>query len=373
MRKTSKSSLLGFVLALIVRPPLYAQRQTSAPAAANATPAGQAPDEVMKTLSDLVHAGKYTEAQQLTIGLLLAYPNDQRLIKAKVLLDKSPVAARSANATPSNPPTIDAESTQPASSTNTEQLTGMDRVDYDALIELARQAQQNTDLIEQKAMLKRFTNQSKPFLQKHPDEMLLWQLRAASAMSLDDPTVGYEAGKRLLAADSNDPNLRHLLAQLKNKGWLDKQIVDQIEEDSQKYGGILGTWSITWALEAGGYTDLLPHDGGKTVFSKTASGGIEAYYTDAVGTSDPRFGKLFLRGTMLKPGEIGWEVNLPPIPPQCCPSGWQPAISYEIRSDKRTMKILVPSQWATEKDSKNGSRQKPATYTFTKISDSQGQ
>src|SRR5580692_4129429 len=167
MKNLTKSLLLGFVLALIVHPPLYAQRQTSARAAANATPAGQAPDEVMKTLSDLVHAGKYTEAQQLTTGLLLAYPNDQRLIKAKALLDKSPVAAGSANATPSNPPTSDAESTQPASSTNTEQLTGMDRVDYDALIELARQAQQNTDLIEQKAMLKRFTNQSKPFLQKH--------------------------------------------------------------------------------------------------------------------------------------------------------------------------------------------------------------
>ena len=371
MKKLPQTTIVGWLLALMVSAPLHAQtarnpQAATDPAVPSTKPAGQAPDEVMKKLSDLVHAGKYEEAQQLTSGLLVAYPTDQRLIKAKPLLDKSLANAAATTTTPgSNPAVTNETSTQPAANEKSGSLTGMDRVDYDALIELARQAQQNTDLIEQKAMLKRFTNQSKPFLQKHPDEMLLWQLRAASAMSLDDPTVGYEAGKRLLAADSNDPNLRHLLAQLKNKGWLDKQIVDQIEEDSQKYGGILGTWSITWAFEAGGYTDLLPHDGGKTVFSKTGSGDIEAYY--------PRWGKLFLRGTMLNPGEIRWEVNLPPVPPQCCPSGWQPAISYEIGSDKRTMKILVPSQWATEKDSKNGSRQKPVTYTFTKISDSQGQ
>jgi hypothetical protein len=30
----------------------------------------------MKKLSDLVHAGKYTEAQQLTAALLLAFPDD---------------------------------------------------------------------------------------------------------------------------------------------------------------------------------------------------------------------------------------------------------------------------------------------------------
>jgi hypothetical protein len=102
----------------------------------------------------------------------------------------------------------------------------MDKVDYDALIELARQAQQNTDLAEQKKLLQQFMDQSNLFLQKHPGEMLLWQLRAASAISLDDPMAGYKAGQRLLTADSNDPNVRRLLAQLKNKGWLDKQKIE---------------------------------------------------------------------------------------------------------------------------------------------------
>jgi len=46
-----------------------AQTAANPPTAANATaanpaPAGQAPDEVMKKLSDLVHAGKYAEGSR---------------------------------------------------------------------------------------------------------------------------------------------------------------------------------------------------------------------------------------------------------------------------------------------------------------------
>jgi hypothetical protein len=64
-----------------------------------------------------------------------------------------------------------------------------------------------------------------------------WQLRAASATSLNQPMAGYEAAQQLLAtgaADSADPNLQHLLAQLKNKGWLDKQNAEKLYEQ-QRY------------------------------------------------------------------------------------------------------------------------------------------
>jgi hypothetical protein len=232
MRKTLKPLLLGFVLALIVHPPIYAQTTIGASAAANPTPTGQAPDEVMKKLSDLVHAGKYLEAQQLTTGLLLAYPDDQRLIKAKALLDESLVAA-SPKAIPSPDPSASDSVPTPATGTAATQLTGMDKVDYNALIELARQAQQNTDLEAQKASLNQFMHQSISFLQKHPDQMLLWTLRAASAISLNDPIAGYEAGQKLLAAgaaDSNEPSLQKLLAELRNKGWLDKQGAENAQE-----------------------------------------------------------------------------------------------------------------------------------------------
>lgn len=76
--------------------------QTNAPAAeansavARPAPAVQAPDDVMQNLSSLVRAERYQEAQQLTEGLLLAYPTDQRLIKAKAFLDKAVASAKPA-------------------------------------------------------------------------------------------------------------------------------------------------------------------------------------------------------------------------------------------------------------------------------------
>jgi len=35
-------------------------------------------------------------------------------------------------------------------------------------------------------------------LQKHPDQILLWQLRAASAITLNEPMAGYQAGEKLI-------------------------------------------------------------------------------------------------------------------------------------------------------------------------------
>src|ERR1700693_6208436 len=146
MKNLTKFLILGSILALMYLPPLHAQTEGSTSAdtrtsAASSTTPGQAPDEVMKKLSDLVHAGKYAEAQQLTAGLLLAYPNDQRLIKAKPLLDKSLANAAATTTTPgSNPAVTNETSTQPAANEKSGSLTGMDRVDYDALIKLARQA-----------------------------------------------------------------------------------------------------------------------------------------------------------------------------------------------------------------------------------------
>jgi hypothetical protein len=240
MKQLSKSLILGFVLALIYLPPLHAQMDTNAPtdpSAANPAPAGQAPDEVTNKITDLVHAGKYAEAQQLTTGLLAAYPGDQRLIKAKALLEKLLAPAGSANAVPaSNPPINNVAPAQLAASTNTEPLSGMEKVDYDALIELARQAQQTTDLSQQNTLLQQFMTDSDKFLHKHPAEMLLWQLRAASAISLGNPVAGCEAGEKLLAlgaADSADSNLRRLLAQLKNKGWLDRQEAQKQAESAE--------------------------------------------------------------------------------------------------------------------------------------------
>lgn len=246
MRKLSRSYSLGLFVAVICLPPLHAQTSASGPVdakstAANAAPVDRAPDGVMKTLFNLIHAGKYTEAQKLTSGLLAAYPDDPRLLKAELLLEKS-LAADSAKGAPAIDPLASdsavAKSAQSAPSTAATQLTGMDKVDYNALIELARQAQQTDDLSKQKMWLQEYLDRSSLFLQKHPDQMLLWQLRAASALSLDDtyaPFMGYEAGEKLLAmgaADSNDPNLQHLMAQLSLKGWLDREKVVEAQKNA---------------------------------------------------------------------------------------------------------------------------------------------
>jgi len=164
----AKRTILGFLASLIVLSLLHAQRVTKDPppkanatAAAISTPASaQAPDDVTKKITDLVNAGKYSEAQQLTTGLLVAYPDDQRLIKAKALLEKLLAPVGSVNETSNNPqPTNNVAPAQPATNTNAEQLTGKERLDYDALIELARQAQQTTDIEQQKASLERFMDQ----------------------------------------------------------------------------------------------------------------------------------------------------------------------------------------------------------------------
>lgn len=231
MRNISKSLVLGFFLAVLGLPILHAQPapgvHASSTAARQSTPAGQAPDELLKKLSDLVHAGKYAEAQQLTAGLLLAYPDDQRLIKTKALLGQSLATGGAADASPSVAlPSSNSPSAPPPSSVTPEQLTGMDKIDYSALLELAREAQQNSDLPEQTKLLQQFMEQSEQFLRKHPDQMLLWQLRAASAISLQAPLAGYDAAQKLLAAgaaNSNDPNVLQLLTKLKLLGWLDAQ------------------------------------------------------------------------------------------------------------------------------------------------------
>jgi hypothetical protein len=232
MKVSPHFTISGLLLVVIVSAPFYAQTGTTPPSDAKATstaPSGQAPDEATKKITDLVHAGKYAEAQQLTNGLLIAYPDDQRLIKAKALIDKllAPTGSTVATTTTS----------QPGANASAAQLTGMDKVDYNALIELARQAQQTTDLDEQKKLLQQFMDQSASFLQKHPDLTLLWQFRVVSAISLNEPLLGYEAGQKLLAM-GDDPALQNLLAQLRNKGWLDKQEV----EKQSKLAWILGPW-----------------------------------------------------------------------------------------------------------------------------------
>jgi hypothetical protein len=276
-------------------------------------------------------------------------------------------------ATPSTPGI--SSSAQPAGDADAAQLTGMDKVDYNALIERARQAQQTTDPEQQSSSLQRFLGDSSLFLQKHPEQMLLWRIRAAAAISVNDPDAGYEAAQKLLAAgaaDSNDAALQRLLGQLKNNGWLDRQGV----ENFKKYAWIVGTWTISWSI---GDRPDERGDGDKEIFSKSDSGGIEGRWI--VKTHRPN-----MRGTFVPTG-ISWETYLrtsdhdsespgvhafivddAPGKPYY-PSGWQPPISYVLSDDKKTMTMVFPQQ--SSKRNNKYALQHPVTLVFEKLSDSQ--
>ncbi|MGB8583122.1 MAG: hypothetical protein WCD47_20055 [Candidatus Sulfotelmatobacter sp.] len=329
-RKHSATVILGLLFSLATLPLLHAQTATqvptsSNPAAASPAPASQASDDMTKKITDLVHAGKYTEAQQLTTGLLVAYPNDQRLIKAKALIDKLLSPAGSTNATPGN-----GQPAQPAS--NADQLTGMDKVDYSALIVLARQAKQATDRSEQQTLLQQFMDQSNAFLQKFPDQMLLWQLRATAAISLTDPRAGYEAGQKLMAAgaaDSDDPNLQELLGQLKNKHWLDKAEA----EKQAKFGWLLGTWNLSCAEADPNGNVQQRCDPGGIEFSKLASSDSVADGYRISGDGVKKANSAF-RVTVLASGEIRCEEpNLYNSPE------WVPVLSCNTADNNRSLTI----------------------------------
>lgn len=322
----------------------------SAPAQASSQASSQAPNEMIKKVSDLVHAGRYDEARQSVAGLLILYPDDQRLVKAKALLDKSPAAnavpsaqtassSGDASAGASNPPA------QTAANDPAVQLKGMDRVDYDALLEVAHQAQQTSDLAQQKSLLQQFLNQSGPFVQKHPEQTLLWQLRAAAALSLNDPDEGYNAGQKLLAAgaaDTSDANLLRLMAQLKNKGWFDAAGVAaakaKIEED-KKYGWIVGTWTAldTWFQKAA-------FDYGKRQNNLSIefvrSGDIVLGYAIHKDTGKPYSTPLlqYTVPTSGKPDASSWSFNLG------TPVKWQPVESFTMDNGGNTFELNMKYQ-----------------------------
>ena len=359
MEKTTKVLICGFLIVFVSLAPLHSQTaSTDSNAAPGAQSPGLASNDVTKKITDLVNAGRYAEAQALTTGLLVAYPNDPRLIKTKSLLEKLLAPASSTVATPD--PASNITPAQPAGNTNAEQLTGRERLDYDALIELARQAQQTTDIEQQKASLERFMDQSSLFLQKHPSELLLWQLRAASAMSLNDPTTGYEAGQKLLAAgaeDSNDPNLRRLLAQLKNKGWLDEQGVEEAKqkiEEGKKYDWLIGTWTGTASWFSKATWDYgKRHSDQRVEFIRSGSS-VEGYsYNVSTGIRDSapsfKYTTFTIEGMNLP---TNWRINGKVPNPE-----WQPITSFAVSNNRRTITIVALGR----------------TFVFTKTGDLQSQ
>jgi hypothetical protein len=345
-------------LAAVLLLPVAVSSAAQEPNNSAARSSSQAPDEMTKKLADLVHAGRYDEARQSVVGLLILYPDDQRLVKAKVLLDNSPAIANPA-APAAGDPGGDSAPAQSSRSNAGAQLTGMDRVDYDALLDLARQAQQIPDLAQQKILLQQFMNQSGVFIQKHPEQSLIWQLRAAVAISLNDPEEGYKAGQKLLAAgaaDTNDPNLMHVMAQLKNKNWLDPQGVAEakakIEED-KKYGWLVGAWTgvNSWFQKAA-FDYGRRENNVKIEFVRSGST-VLGYLVNQ--KTNMRHGVPVLQYTVPisgKPDASAWNFNIG------TPIKWQPIESFTLQNGSGTMEITM--------------KYEQSKFVFNKLSDDPG-
>ena len=340
---------LVFCVVLANRTPAV-QAQTPAEPGQQSTAAPvQAPDELLRRVADLVHAGKFADAQQTVNGLLVLYPEDARLLKAKSLLEKAPAAPAVAQTAPTSAPaaTEIAGSPQPATPatiSSAPALSGMDRVDYNALLELARQAQQTTDVAEQRSLSNRFLKQSSSFVEKHPDDVLIWQLRAATARAANAPLDGFEAGQKLVAlgaADRGDVGALRLLGQLKNLGWMDKQQVTVANIKAQtanQFAWMLGNWNL-----ANPYNT-------NTHVVEVIQPTNESFEMWSVKDGARQIQEL--RGKILATGEIAWEWDYyNPSGVKEWPTGWQPIVMKDIGGDNKTFTLIEPS-----------SRKKPWTY-----------
>ena len=210
---------LAGVLAVAAAGPGYADTPAAVPPNAAHPPLdGMAPAGAMQQVGALIHAGKYATARTAVLDLLATYPRDPRLPKAKEILEGKLVAELKQLA---------AARARPAPETPVE-LGPDDQANFHRLIELTDQAKKTSDPARQRALLQQFMNESGTLAQKHPRLFLLWAFRAASALVLDDPPAGYEAGQKLLAlgaAESKKINVLQLLVLLKDKGWQDAELV----------------------------------------------------------------------------------------------------------------------------------------------------
>jgi hypothetical protein len=278
---------------------------------------------------------------------------------------------------------------QLANDTNPAQLTGMERVEYDSLKELGNEAQQTTDLDQQKVLLTQFIVKSNPFLQRHPHEMLLLELYAAAAITLDYPMYGYAAGQRLLAAgaaDSDDPNLQRLLGQLKIKGWLDKQTAQKAAKQAQ-YDWLLGHWSESYSISWHGRWYGPLQNAGQLEQSGVLYDDVDFSMDSSTihGTAVVNGNRGYiLTGFVQYSGAIDWQYYYLPsgsfvgyktafggrkAGQVFYPSGWQPIISCVVGDDQKTMTMIIPSQ-DTSPNSKNPMSD-TVTLHLTKIGDSQ--
>jgi formylglycine-generating enzyme required for sulfatase activity len=117
----------------------------------------------------------------------------------------SAAAAPAAAPAPAGPPPLDATAQRK----------------LDALLLIPQEADAATSPDDRQALLNEFMEKSAAFAQAHPEQTVLWVLRAAAAIELDDKQSGRAAARRLLTVTNPDEKTRKVLAMLERKDWLE--------------------------------------------------------------------------------------------------------------------------------------------------------
>lgn len=197
----------------------------------------QVADTDWKQIESFVQQNKSGEAVAKIDELLETNPNDQKLkeTREKLAATSSPKAAVAP-------------------------LSEDDRLEFDTLLDIAREAQASSTPEEQTKLLSEFLVKSKAFVAAHPEQTRIWLLRAVSALALDRPQDGWEAGQHLISAgmkNTDDPQTRQILAKLNRKGWLitDRKGIEEAQAalDRKSQSDLLaGLWKGTWTRNSPG-------------------------------------------------------------------------------------------------------------------------
>jgi TPR repeat protein len=95
------------------------------------------------------------------------------------------------------------------------------KLDAIRLVVVEADAAKNRD--QRVPLLRQLMELTATYVEQYQVEPEIWLLRAAAALELDYPSIGWSAGQQLLRSPlgaSSDPKVRSLLAQLERRGWL---------------------------------------------------------------------------------------------------------------------------------------------------------
>ena len=124
---------------------------------------------------------------------------------------------------PPTPPPAPASSGQFILAAKEKDLAKSDKLEYEALLNLALKLNAIKDPAKAVAAENKFLKRSSAYLDSHPDEVALWILRARLAVHINQEDIGREAGqnlKRLVDAGCDDTKWHGLMVELSAREWL---------------------------------------------------------------------------------------------------------------------------------------------------------